>query len=316
MSSLKESEKKTEGLKKFINNIEKEKPTNFLKLFFSYRNNRTGNYISFQPVISNDVQHEIFNAIVPYIKQQLSNNHPADYSPMGVLDGYFEIMDTQEVVGANKFFESVSRELLLRDLSEMKPEKIGFYCIEIKHNEKAAYIFRQFQKMKKLRNGFFCQLFDSQLRIVENILGFDQLSDIIIFENDLFLLNHIALERIFYYRDEIQKKADEAIREIKNKNIIVNVDSFSTDCLNDVRIMKRFTSLMTSGRLPLFFEHYSDVPGIVKQLDLDIQFDGENKLIYREKSQLFHIVNLLSDAYFESLLAKRTGIALVEGEIK
>ena len=43
--------------------------------------------------------------------------------------------------------------------------------------------------------------------------------------------------------------------------------------------------------------------------------DEDGKMIYRERSQLFHIVNLLSDSYFKSLLAERKGIAVVEGEI-
>ena len=53
----------------------------------------------------------------------------------------------------------------------------------------------------------------------------------------------------------------------------------------------------------------------MNELGLDIEFDTDGKLIYRERSQLFHIVNLLSDSYFKSLLANRTGVAMVEGEI-
>ena len=73
---------------------------------------------------------------------------------------------------------------------------------------------------------------------------------------------------------------------------------------------------MTQGRLPLFFENFDRVPGIVSELGLDIEFDKEeNKLVYREKSQLFHIINLMSDAYFRSLLLDRTGLAIIEESI-
>ncbi len=68
-----------------------------------------------------------------------------------------------------------------------------------------------------------------------------------------------------------------------------NVEQFSDDCQRDVRIMKRFTDMMSKDRLPLFFEHYDRVPEIVKALNLDLEFDEEGKIIYREKSQLFHI---------------------------
>lgn len=94
------------------------------------------------------------------------------------------------------------------------------------------------------------------------------------------------------------------------------MEQFSEDCTSDVRIMKRFTNIMTQGRLPLFFQNFDKVPGIVQEPGLDIEYDeDEGKLVYREKSQLFHIINLMSDAYFKSLLLDRTGIAIIEETI-
>ena len=49
--------------------------------------------------------------------------------------------------------------------------------------------------------------------------------------------------------------------------------------------------------------------------NLDLEFDEEGKIIYREKSQLFHIINLMSDAYFKSLLAERIGVVKTEDTI-
>jgi len=136
-----------------------------------------------------------------------------------------------------------------------------------------------------------------------------------LFENEIFLLNHISLERIFEYKDEFLKKTNEALGEILNKNVIANIEQFAEDCCRDVRITKRFTNIMTKGRLPLFFDNYDKVPEIVEELGLDIEFDRDGKLVYKEKSQLFHIINLLSDSYFKSLLANRPGIAKMEEEI-
>ena len=43
--------------------------------------------------------------------------------------------------------------------------------------------------------------------------------------------------------------------------------------------MKRFTNIMTKDRLPLFFENYERVPEIVKELELDLDFDKEELFI-------------------------------------
>lgn len=201
-------------------------------------------------------------------------------------------------------------------MDSLKIEKIGFYCIEIKLDGKTLYIFRQFQKLKKLRSGLLTRLIANDLNVIESdFLGIDEFTDIIAFENNLYLLNHTSLERIFNYRDEFLRKTNEALGEILNKDVLCNIEQFTSDCCSDIRIMKRFTNIMTKDRLPMFFDNYERVPDIVSELGLDIEFDESGKIIYRERSQLFHIVNLLSDAYFKSLLANRTGVAKVEGEI-
>ncbi len=61
-------------LLQFFEKIERDMPDNCLALFFSHRNIRKGIYISHQPVVGNDVQHAIIKTIIPYIKQQLSQN--------------------------------------------------------------------------------------------------------------------------------------------------------------------------------------------------------------------------------------------------
>ena len=69
------------------------------------------------------------------------------------------------------------------------------------------------------------------------------------------------------------------------------------------------------GPASTFFDNYDRVPDIVETLELDIEFDDEGKMIYIDKSQLFHIIHLMSDSYFKSLLSARYGVAEMEGII-
>ena len=167
--------------------------------------------------------------------------------------------------------------------------------------------------MKKLRSGYIARFFNDELVAMEdNFLGIDENTDMIYFNNKIYILNHISLERIFNYRDVYLQKTNEAMGELLRQGVFKNLEQFNEDCCRDVRIMKRFTNIMTQGRLPLFFENYEKVPDIVRELGLEIEFDEDSKMIYREKSQLFHIINLMSDAYFKSLLANRMGIVKTE----
>lgn len=306
-----------DNLKEFINNIKLNQPDNVAKIYFSRKSNSsTTKYITHNPTISKEVKKGLFDTIFPYVDKQLNSLKLVDYNPLGVMDGELENIGVNEIPLFQDFLNSISEENINKEMDSLRIEKIDFYCIEISYTGKTVYLFRQFQKLKKLRQGFLTRIIDNELNVIENdFLGIDELIDMIVFDGKIYLLNHISLERVFSYRDEFLKKTNEALGEILTKNVISNIEQFADDCRNDIRIMKRFTNIMTKERLPLFFDNYDKVPEIVSELELDLDFDEDGKIIYKERSQLFHIINLLSDAYFKSLLAQRTGVAKLEGEI-
>ena len=305
------------NLKDFIDKIKSNQPRNVVKIYFSRKSNSSiSKYITHNPSISEAVQTELFNTIFPYVDKQLDSLKLVDYNPLGVLDGELESISTEEIPLFQDFLNSITEENINKEMNSLRIEKIDFSCIEISYDGKTVYMFRPFQKLKKLRQGFLTRIIDNELNVIDNdFLGIDELIDMIVFEGKIYLFNHISLERVFSYRDEFLKKTNEALGEILTKNVISNIEQFADDCRNDIRIMKRFTNIMTKERLPLFFDNYDKVPEIVAELELDLDFDEEGKIVYRERSQLFHIINLLSDAYFKSLLAQRTGVAKIEGEL-
>lgn len=297
----------------FLVKVKDEKPDNAMSMYFVQRT--SGNrFVSFKPQIANDLQKKILEMILPPAMRSLEHTL-VQYNPIGVADEENELLMPAQLDVLSKFLESISDENIYREMSKLKIPRISFYCTQISYDGKTVYLFRQFSKMNKLRNSFVGRFFDDELREMDSeFLGIDELSDIVFAPEYEFLiiLNHISLERIFNYRDEFLKITNAAIGDIVDQGIMQNVEQFSEDCRRDVRIMKRFTDMMSKDRLPLFFDHYDKVPEIVAALNLDLEFDAEGKIIYREKSQLFHIINLMSDAYFKSLLTERLGIVRTE----
>lgn len=301
-----------ENLQNLIRQILQDKPNNILSAFF-VRKPSAVKMQSFQPQVSADIQKDIIDLIFPYIKSQLESSTIVEYNPIGVADGEIEYIDKENIDQFDIFLDSISPDKVFTEMSELEISSIGFYSFRIDYNGQTFYVFRQFAKMKKLRSGYLAQFFNNELRAMDgNFLGIDETTDMIYTEGKVIIFNHISLERIFSYRDQYLNKTNEAMGEISRQGVISNLEQFSEDCCRDVRIMKRFTNIMTQGRLPLFFKNYEKVPDIVEELGLDIDFDDEGKIKYKDKSQLYHIVTLMSDSYFESLLAKRKGIAKLE----
>lgn len=301
-----------EELTTLISQIHENQPDNIMEIYFVKKPSTT-KMQSFQPQVSTQVQHDILNMVLPCAKHQLENTALVDYNPVGVADGEMEFLAQDSVTQLNDFLTSINDDNLYKEMNNLSVSHISFYCIKITFNDKELYLFRQFSKMKKLRSGYIAHFVNDELVAMEgDFLGVDENTDMIYFDNQVYVLNHISLERIFNYRDVYLQKTNEAMGELLRQGVFQNLEQFNEDCCRDVRIMKRFTNIMTQGRLPLFFENYEKVPEIVNELGLDIEFDEDSKIIYREKSQLFHIINLMSDAYFRSLLANRMGIAKTE----
>jgi hypothetical protein len=290
-----------------------ERLGNNLKVYFSRW--ASSKYISHLPQLSNDLQQEIITIVLSPLRDLLGDNIVA-YNPIGVGDMEIEKLSKADILQIPPYLDSIADDAVFKDMATLKTDKIDFYCIEIFYDTQKLYLFRQFHKLKKLRKGILAQIVNNELKTMEgDFLGIDDSIDIILFGDEVYLINHISLERIFKYKDEFLNKTKEALGELLTENKIANIEQFAEDCCNDIRIMKRFTNLMTKGRLPLFFENYDKVPSIVTELELDIDFDDEERLVYREKSQLFHIINLLSDSYFKTLIAERTGVSKIEEEL-
>ena len=297
-----------------LHSVQDDSPDNGVRIFFCEKR-ASDKYRTFMPQVSDELQKRILSLVLPPLIKSLELP-VVQYNPVGVLDEENELIIPSQVSSVETFLDSLKPDNVITEMNLIKIPKINFYCIEVSYQGKAVFLFRQFTKMSRLRKGILSQLVNDELKELDSeFLGIDELTDMVLMDDVLLIINHISLERVFNYRDKFQEMTNQAIGRIVVEGKMANVEQFSEDCLNDVRIMKRFTDLMSKDRLPLFFDNYDRVPDIVNALELDIEFDDEGKMIYRDKSQLFHIIHLMSDAYFQSLLAARYGVAEMEGTI-
>lgn len=296
----------------FMKRIERERSNGFVKVYFSRSVNK--NYITYLPSISNDVQRQIMETVFPWLEFKIADSVIVDYNPIGILDGELEAMEAVQVPLLKEFLKSITDEYVFKEMNGMNVEQIEFYCICLSYHGKDLYLFRQHQKTKRLKKGLITRTVCDELRELKSaFLGVDECVDLILFEGTVFVINRAILEHIFQFETVFLQKTKEALQEINDHNIIANMEEFSRDCCHDVRVMKRFTNIMMKNRLPLFLENYKNVPKMVREIGLDIQFDGNGRIVYDNKSKLCGIVNLLSDSYVKTSLGNRVGVAELEG---
>jgi hypothetical protein len=236
----------TKSLHKFLENMDEGI---LIDIGFARKNRGVIN----SPQISYELKYQIVDMMLEYVQKEIKKNKIVDYQAMGVLDGEIERIEVKDVLSEKADEAEQSFIIKISDEKKFDWGKVDYYIVEIENQGKVLKLYRQFQKMKRLRKGLFLQAFDNELvRMDSDFIGIDDNVDILEWEQEFLVFNHIALERIFGYKDLFEKKTKEALKLLKDRDIFANVEEFQEACMRDSRILKRFTNIMQKERLPLF----------------------------------------------------------------
>lgn len=301
-------------LNKIIEKLEMKNQS--LRLYFTRKQGI--NYISYSPSIETDLQSTLIDLIKEYLTK-FTNLDQVPFSPVGYREETIETCDCNYVDRYKDVISSFVEENLEREpLDSETLNKLSFYCLETSYEEdnevKKIQFFRRVTKFKKLSSsGFFGFIKNNRFtKIDSNLLGIDGDVDIVVFEEKMLILNHISLERVFSLADQYSKKAQNAIDIIRNANRISNFDQFEMDCLNDRRVTRILTKMLSEeNKLENCFENFTNVVNVIEIFELEIDIGKSSDLdviVYDNKDQLMDIIRLVRDSYYKSIIHERKGI--------
>lgn len=306
-----------------INRALAEENCAFIKLYFlAKRNLRDGKaYHVYKAPISEELNRQLLELIKSSIINQTSNASLIEYNFMGTADETIEYIASDKIVECAKILTALSETQTIKHFTnELDMTKIDFYCFEFIYDNKIIHCFRQFSKMKKLRkNGIIMSIFEDKLiSIDENIISIDGQLDIIKLDSQLFILNHIALERIFSFRDFVIENAESMLQKIEENKIIENIDQFKEDCKRDFRRSKWLARISARGGLTILNQNKENIPQIINEINEKCNANLEyinNKFVYSNSEQLTWILGMIGDDCFKKFLSGKVGISIVENEL-
>ncbi|MBA4699214.1 MAG: DUF4868 domain-containing protein [Ruminococcus sp.] len=287
------------------------------RLYFT-RKLSNGFYISYSPIIDDGVSEKLIELVVQYLEKQKALP-VSDFSPIGCYDDTLEACKTEEIQNYQDVIESLQEDKVERECIESKfINKLNFYCLSvnctIEGREKNIKFFRRITRFKKLSSkGMFGQIKNNRFsRIEAEMLGIDGDVDTIIVGEEVIILNHVALERIFSMSDQYIEKSEEAIQKIGAAQRIENFAQFEEDCKNDRRITRILTKLLNEeDKLEHCFENFENVKKAIDIFELDIRIGHLNEketVVYERKDQLMNMVRLVRDSYYRSIIGERPGV--------
>lgn len=268
-------------------------------------------YDVYEPTVHHRVREELKNLYIEVFGTRLFDLPQEIYNPNIGQDGYLSVANLDVAHVDYAIEELNSEDNILGDIGELDLGDINFYCIKFTTNNESLYIFRRFTKMKKIRRGMLGILDDNTLRKVDNelFIGLDRDIDILVFQNEMLIINRFALQTIFNLHDYFTERATDALERIQQGNVIANFDDFREDCLNDRQASKRITKILnTPGRIEGFLQTAELLPNVIAEADLDIELNEDGQIVYtRNREVRSQILFCIADAYYLSLLLGRVG---------
>lgn len=136
---------------------------------------RRGEGIINFPQISYILKQQIVDMLIGDVRKQISKNKIVGYQAVGVLDEEIEQIKVSDVISEKEEkFESVFI-INISDEKKFDWGKVDYYVIEIESQGKVLKLYRQFQKMKKLRKGIILQAFSDELvKMDSDFIGIDE----------------------------------------------------------------------------------------------------------------------------------------------
>lgn len=273
----------------------------------------TDGYKSYKPRTSDTLIEKITDMILHYLKF-FSEKEQIVFNPMGYRDETIEKYSIKNVEDYENLVNSFSYpqiDGLSDEIDNLKSYCISF-DVEDNNKKEKIYLLRRINKLKKLRNNGLMFLFKGQelVSLKDNIFGIDNEIDLIIYKEEILILNHIALERIFDLTIQYENKAKETLNILRENVRISNFDKFEEDCLNDSRYKKALTKMLNEKELiEKSFDNPENLIEIIDTFDLQIEYElyPEFILVYEYKNQIMDFLRIIRDSYYISINQNRPG---------
>lgn len=274
-----------------------------MKLRFVEKRERS--YTSYIPEITGNLRREIANMYSRILTLDFFQNTQVPYNEIGKEEDTLEIAEL-EIANINTVIEAISEQQnVAQDLSEMELDDINFYVVEILINNEKVFLFRRFNKQKKLRKGIRGQFTGNGfVQLEAEVIGLDNEIDIIVFSNEALIVNRFSLQTIFDLSDYFMGKSDQAMGVIGGYNKINNFDSFRIDCMNDGTAIKRLTKIInTPNLIQGFFSNINNLPMVIIDASLTITTDETGNIDYNgTREERTQILSCIADKYYITLL--------------
>lgn len=260
-------------------------------------------HLNFKDNLKSEFKEEHAKFIQSKSKLQL-----VDYNPIVKQNDCIERITTKDVKGLNDLYNKFKN---IDPSDKINYKNIDFFIFKYTYKKSEVLILRRHFHSNKLDRSFkvtpVSGVYDT---IKENkFLTIDTDIDLLIFNDEVYIFEHIALERMFIMLEEFQNKAKSTLNKLSKFDNFDNFEEVRTKILSNGHLVRRVAKLSEElNRSTLFLENIDTTIKVIDNLELNIHIDSQSKkIIFSDDSELNELINLMQDSYYETLIGKRKG---------
>lgn len=254
------------------------------------------------------IGNNIGNIALASIKSILDDKYIGRFNPVKNLDEVIDYISIDEVRGLNTLNNDLALSSNINlNMKELSITNLCFYMIEIEDSVNNIKLFRRYTNAKTLKKKAtpYSLVNNSLNKTKDELFFIDNVIDMAILNNKhVLIFNRYSFEIITNYKDNYIDNLNKALDIIKESNLIENFEAFKEDCVDSVLIAKKFTNIMKKDNLTTIKNNLPKVPVAIAKADIPIMFRN-NKLVYRNKSEIYYIIDILSDGFAETLIGNK-----------
>lgn len=279
----------------------------------TFTTKKRSNYVSYAPNLSLDIAKELATHIIIQL-EKVRELTPVEFNPVqGCTDQEIECLEISKI---ERFKDIITSIDVTQTIDIKNANDLSFYCLTIyDENDRAYRFFRRIVKFKKLsQEGMLFAIQGNTFnKLSSDILGIDGNVDAVVINQNVYILNRMAMERIFSMQSTYKEKAVIAMNIIEKTNRIANFTKFKEDCLDDSRYHKTLTRLLNDDvEIKDALENIDAIRDVIETFELNIELTQDNfsKIIYKDKDDRMEILRIINDAYCLTFIRERNVVKM------